>query len=158
MLKAIMAIDDEYGVSKNGSMPWPKNINDLKWFKKNTLNNVIIMGRLTWIDPKMTTPLKKRINVLITNKDPSFYPGADKYISGDLILNIKNLIKEYHSLEKWIIGGPNIVNQLFDLIDEFYLTRIYGNYNCDKKINIENIKNNMKLHKKIRSHSLLKNR
>ena len=39
---------------------------------------------------------------------------------------------------------------LFDLIDEFYLTRIYGNYNCDKKINIENIKNNMKLHKKIK--------
>ena len=24
--------------------------------------------------------------------------------------------------------------QLFDLIEEFYLTRIYGNYNCDTKI------------------------
>ena len=36
MLKAIMAVDDEGGVSKSGKMPWPKNSKDLKWFKKNT--------------------------------------------------------------------------------------------------------------------------
>ena len=46
-----MAADDKGGVSKNGSMPWPKNSSDLQWFKKHTLNNVVIMGRLTWIDP-----------------------------------------------------------------------------------------------------------
>ena len=45
MIKAIMAVDDDGGVSKRGSMPWPKNSNDLKWFKKYTLNNVVIMGR-----------------------------------------------------------------------------------------------------------------
>ena len=33
---------------------------------------------------------------------------------------------------------PNVINQLFNLIEEFYLTRIYGNYNCDKKIDIKN--------------------
>ena len=41
MIKAIMAVDDDGGVSKNGSMPWPKNLNDLKWFKNNTLNNIL---------------------------------------------------------------------------------------------------------------------
>ena len=48
MLKAIMAVDDNGGVSRSGSMPWPKNSNDLKWFKKNTINNLVIMGKLTW--------------------------------------------------------------------------------------------------------------
>ena len=58
MIKAIMAVDDKGGVSKNGSMPWPKNTADLKWFKNHTINNVVIMGKLTWIDPFMLTPLK----------------------------------------------------------------------------------------------------
>ena len=148
-----MAIDDEGGVSRNGTMPWPKNSDDLKWFKQNTINNIVIMGKLTWLDPQMPTPLKNRINVLVTNKSPSMYPGADKYISGDLVVNIRKLFKEFNSLEKWIIGGPNIVDQLFELIDEFYLTRIYGNYNCDTKINIRNIENTMKLHKTIKGNS-----
>ena len=58
MIKAIMATDDKGGVSKGKSMPWPKNSNDLQWFKKNTLNQVVIMGRLTWEDPLIPTPLK----------------------------------------------------------------------------------------------------
>ena len=86
------------------------------------------MGRLTWVDPIMPKPLKNRVNILITNKSPLLYPGADKYISGDIIYKIKEINTEYKSLTKWVIGGPNIVYQLFNLIEEFYLTRIYGKY------------------------------
>ena len=43
MLKAIMAVDDDDGVSKSGSIPWPKNSSDLKWFKKNTFNQIDIL-------------------------------------------------------------------------------------------------------------------
>lgn len=151
MLKAIMAVDEEGGISKSGSMPWPKYSNDLKWFKQNTLNQVVIMGRLTWIDPVIPTPLSNRINVLITTKSPNDFPGADKYISDDLSNNINNIINEYSDLEKWVIGGSNIIDQLFELIDTFYLTRIYGKFNCDKKLNVEKIERNMKLESKIPS-------
>ena len=144
-----MAVDDFGGVSKSGSMPWPKNTNDLQWFKKNTINNIVIMGRLTWIDPMMPTPLKNRINVLITKKSSSLFPGADKYVAGDLIYKITNIINEYNKLDAWVIGGPNIVNQLFDLIGEFYLTHIYGNYHCDTKLDLQKIYNTMKLQNKI---------
>ena len=82
MLKAIMAVDDMGGVSKSGSMPWPKNSVDLRWFKNNTINNIVIMGKLTWTDLMMPKPLKDRVNILVTNKSPILYPGADKYISG----------------------------------------------------------------------------
>ncbi len=149
MIKAIMAVDDKGGVSKNGSMPWPKNVSDLKWFKNHTLNNLVIMGRMTWIDPLMPSPLKNRINVLITNQEIKKYPGAQEYISGDLVNEIKSLSKKYDEYKKFVIGGPKILEQLFELVDEFYLTRIYGDYNCDKFVNLDMINNSMDLKEKI---------
>ena len=44
-----------------------------------------------------------------------------------------------------------ILNQLFDLIEEFYLTRIYGNFNCEKFIDLNQLEKKMQLSKKINS-------
>ena len=150
MIKAIMAIDDHGGVSKGASMPWPKNTNDLKWFKKNTLAQVVIMGRKTWEDPFMPTPLKDRTNVLITKKNTSHYPGADFYINGNIIDKIIDLEKDNLDKDIFIIGGPEIINQCFELFKEFYLTRIYGNFYCEKFIDLSKIERKMKLSKKIK--------
>ena len=149
MIRAIMATDDNGGVSKNGSMPWPKNSSDLKWFKKNTLNSVVIMGRLTWIDPFMPTPLKGRVNVLVTNQNEKNYSGVDEYIFGNLIDNVLELSNRYTNKDIYIIGGPKVLNQLFELIEEFYLTRIYGDFKCDKNIDLQKIQESMAMIKKI---------
>jgi dihydrofolate reductase len=151
MIKAIMAIDDKGGVSRGTSMPWPKNSNDLQWFKENTLSQVVVMGSKTWEDPFMPTPLKNRTNVLITKKNKSYYPGADIYINGDIANEI--IILEKNNLDKdiFIIGGPEIINQCFDLFKEFYLTRIYGNFECEKFIDLAQIEKKMKLSEKINS-------
>ncbi len=149
MIKAIMAVDDNGGISKDRSMPWPKNSNDLKWFKKNTLNQVVVMGSKTWEDPFMQTPLKDRENVLITKKDQSFYPGANIYLKDDIFNEILKLERKYSNKDIYIIGGPDVIRQTFDLFKEFYLTRIYGNFNCDKFIDIKKISNTMSLIQKI---------
>ena len=149
MIRAIMATDDNGGISKNGSMPWPKNSSDLKWFKKNTLNSVVVMGRLTWIDPCMPTPLKNRINVLVTNQNKENYSGADEYIAGDIMNNLLELAKRYTNKNIYIIGGTKVLSQLFELIEEFYLTKIYGDFNCDKNIDLQKIKESMTMIKKI---------
>ena len=91
---------------------------------------------------------KNKGNILVTKKSPSLFPGANDYISDNLNANIKKIINDYKSLEKWIIGGPNIIDQLFDLIDTFYITRIYGKFNCDKKLNLTRIQQSMKLENK----------
>ena len=149
MIKSIMAVDDLGGISKGRGMPWPKNSNDLKWFKKNTLNQVVVMGSKTWNDPFMLTPLKDRENILITNKDESFYPGANVYLKGDISNEILKLEKKYFDKDIFIIGGNEIISQTFDLFKEFYLTRIYGNFKCDKYIDIKKITSVMNLIKKI---------
>ena len=109
-----MAVDDTGGISKGSSMPWPKNSNDLQWFKKNTLDQVVVMGSKTWEDPFMPTPLKNRENILITTKDHSHYPGANKYLKGDIVNEILNLEKQYLDRDIYIIGGPDIIIQTFD--------------------------------------------
>ena len=55
----------------------------------------------------------------------------------------------YKDKNIFIIGGPEILNQVFSLVNEFYLTRIYGNYNCDKFISLVDIHNSMKIEQKI---------
>ena len=149
MIKAIMAVDEQGGISRGKSMPWPKNSIDLKWFKKNTLDNIVVMGRKTWDDPFMPTPLKSRINVLITSKKQSNFPGADIYLSGNINNELQNIQKQNPEKDLYIIGGSEIINLTIDIIEEFYLTRIYGIYNCEKFLNISLIEQNMTMIKKI---------
>ena len=138
MIKAILACDDYGGVSKKGTLPWPHNSTDLKWFKENTAGHVIVMGSTTWEDPGMPRPLPKRTNVLATTR-PAEYLGADKYISGDLNKSVMRLSEEYPDLITWVIGGPNIIEQTLGVIDEFYLSRIPGAYACDTFLPLKKI-------------------
>ncbi len=97
----------------------------------------------------MPTPLKNRVNIIITNKDSSFYKGADHYLKGDISNEILNLEKKYLEKDIFIIGGTEIIKQSFNLFKEFYLTRIYGNFECDKFLDIKKIEDTMELIKKI---------
>jgi dihydrofolate reductase len=92
MIKAILACDDTGGVSKEGTLPWPNNSTDLQWFKMNTAGHIVIMGSTTWDDPHMPRPLPKRTNILVTTRKED-YPGADDYISGNLVEEIKEIAK-----------------------------------------------------------------
>lgn len=144
MIKAILACDDTGGVSKDGTLPWPHNSTDLKWFKDNTAGHVVVMGSTTWEDPHMPRPLPKRVNVLTTSR-PAEYPGADKYISGDLNKSVKRIEEEFPSLITWVIGGPNIIEQTLGVIDEFYLSRIPGEYDCDTFLPLDAIEDKFTL-------------
>ena len=130
MIKAILACDDYGGVSKRGTLPWPHNSTDLKWFKENTAGHVVVMGSTTWEDPGMPRPLPKRTNVLVTSREAD-YSGADYYINGDLSTQLKELEDKLPGVIIWVIGGPNIIEQSLGVIDEFYLSRIPGAYACD---------------------------
>ena len=138
MIRAILACDEDGGVSKDGTLPWPHNSKDLRWFKDNTAGHIVVMGSTTWKDPGMPRPLPKRTNVLATSRKED-YPGADGYISGDLVKEIKELEDTCPGLIIWIIGGPNIVEQSLGVIDEFYISRIPGTYDCDTFLPLKKI-------------------
>lgn len=134
MIKAIMAVDEAWGIGKKGTLPWPANKEDLKQFKDKTTGHIVVMGSKTWKDPCFPAPLKNRENMVVTN-DPWRYPGADFYLH----MNIADQIKEIDARDDrdvWIIGGAKVIEQCWDIIEEFHLTIIKGNYDCDTKLNV----------------------
>ena len=144
MIRAILACDDTGGVSKDGTLPWPHNSTDLNWFKDNTAGHIVIMGSTTWDDPHMPRPLPKRTNVLVTTRKDD-YPGADSYISGELNSSIAKIAEDHPGIITWVIGGPNIIEQTLGVIDEFYLSRIPGDYDCDTHLPMKKIESLFKV-------------
>ena len=138
MIKAILACDDQGGVSKDGTLPWPHNSTDLKWFKSNTVNDIVVMGSTTREDPDMPRPFPKRTNVLVTTRKDD-YPGADMYITGDLNSEVEHIGYINEGVTTWVIGGPNIVEQTLGVIEEFYISRIPGEYDCDTFLPLKKI-------------------
>ncbi len=109
------------------------------------LADILVFGRVqhsraeTWTDPLMPWPLQNRINVLATSREAEL-PGADKYVCGELNVELKKLEEEYPNKTIWVIGGPNTIEQTIDSIEEFYLSRIPGKYDCDGFLSLKNIK------------------
>ena len=138
MIKAILACDENGGVGNKGTLPWPHVKRDFQWFKDNTVGHVVVMGSATYLDPDMPKPMPKRKNVVITSK-PENCPLADDFINGDVVEGIRSVEQKYSSLITWIIGGPKIIEQTLDIIDEFYISRIPGKFECDAHLPLEAI-------------------
>jgi len=137
MIKAILAVTNDGGIRFKGSLPWPKNPEDLKWFKKHTVGHVVVMGRKTWDDPMMPKPLPKRTNIVLTS-DPFEMDGVYCIEHIDAILNFAAMSKKSDQ-DVYIIGGKTLYETTFPIVDEILLTRIEGNYETDVKINLTSI-------------------
>lgn len=125
MINVILACDEEWGIGKNGALPWPHNSADLKWFKENTLNSTVIMGRKTW-ESLPVRPLPGRENIVVTSSQAS---GADVVVDVSSLLKILPQIS--HTKNVWIIGGSQLIERLLPYIDHIHLSRIEGTHDCD---------------------------
>jgi dihydrofolate reductase len=125
MIRAILACDENWGIGKSGALPWPHNPADLKWFKASTLNHTIVMGKATW-DSLPVKPLPNRVNVVVSSSN--ILAKVDVVSISDLRRRISSMDTDQ---DVWIIGGARLIEGMMDYIDEFHLSQIKGNYNCD---------------------------
>ena len=131
-IEAILACDDKGGISRNGQLPWPKNEADLAYFRSVTLHNTVVMGRKTW-DSVSLRPLPLRKNIVISS-NTNIAPESDA-VYPDINKAIQDLYKD----KIFIIGGAMLFESCLDKIDYIYLTHIFGNYECDTYISLDNI-------------------
>lgn len=128
MIRAILACDEDWGIGRDGGLPWPNNSADLKWFKETTMGGVVAMGKNTW-DSLPNKPLPGRNNVVITSSE------QDKDQGGYHFVKFENAAVELANMNRlqnvWIIGGSQLFIGLIDILDEIWLSRIQGTYNCD---------------------------
>lgn len=146
MIKAILACDGAGGISKAGIMPWPRNKVDLARFSQVTKHHTIVMGRSTWEAKDMPNPLPNRHSIVITSDANYIANGAD--IISTKISESLLILAQTNSVI--IIGGANLISQLWDIIDIFYLTRIAGNYDCDTFIPLDLINTRFELLERIK--------
>jgi len=128
LIRVILACDENWGIGKDGGLPWPHNSADMKWFKDTTTGCVIAMGKSTW-DSLPIKPLPNRNNIVVTSSEQDKDKGGYHYIKFDkAATELTNMNKLQ---DVWIIGGAKLVMGLFSIIDEFHLSRIRGSYECD---------------------------
>ena len=139
MIRAILACDDNWGIGKDGDLPWPNNPADLQWFKENTIGGVVAMGKATW-DSLPKKPLPNRNNVVVTSSEDDYNGGSYHYMRFETAQ--KELVNMNRLQNIWIIGGAKLVEGLIDIIDEIWLSRIDGVYDCDTFLNKDLITKN----------------
>ena len=112
----IWAQDYKGGIGKNGKLPW--NISeDLKNFKKLTLDSVIIMGRNTW-ESLPIRPLPERRNIVLSHQE---IPDVECYSSVEECL--KTL--DGDATEKlFVIGGTTVYHNFIHRADELHITQV----------------------------------
>ena len=147
MIASIFAVDANGGLGKDGTLPWPKDSEDLKWFKRNTTGHIVVMGRNTWEDPMMPRPLPNRINAVVSSrKDFIDYDKVNVTVDADNIDQVINSLSENFEMRKvWIIGGAQLLKSTHNLVKQVYLTRFDDSYACDVKLDINEYLANFEL-------------
>lgn len=143
MINAIFAIDESGGLGKNQGLPWHSDRaiieTDLKWFKMQTIDGIVVMGRNTWDSKDMPSPLPKRINWVITSNDIEPALNGASIYSGDPYDLCLRLEKEYPKKIVWVIGGAKLLMSMAGKFDRMYVTRVFGNYDCDAVVDFDKL-------------------
>jgi dihydrofolate reductase len=130
MIQAIVALDLQNGLAKNGSIPW-KSKQDMQFFKNITQDSIVVMGIKTFLSLPKQKPLPNRENIVITNKI-NFYSPLHEFPNLQFVSmeEVKSIIL-CSSKRVFIIGGNQIYNSLLPFCSSVFITRIQQDYECD---------------------------
>lgn len=122
MISLIWAMDINQLIGKGNTLPWyyPE---DLKYFKRQTLNQDVLMGYNTYLSivERIGKPLPNRNNYVLA------YNDLDGVTT---VKDLEGFIKEYQNKDKniFVIGGKSVYEQLLDSADFLYITLINKEY------------------------------
>lgn len=113
-------------IGLKGEMPWhlPE---DLAHFKRTTLGQPVVMGRVTWESiPAKFRPLPGRRNVVVSRQADYAAPGAEVVPSVQAALDLFAADQVV-----WIMGGAQIYAQALPLASRVVVTDIDADFEGD---------------------------
>ncbi len=137
---AIVAVDEDWGIGKNGSLLTHIPA-DMAYFKQMTTGNIVIMGRKTFESLPGQKALPDRANIVIT-RDETF-TAEDVTVAHSIKDALKICLnmcwgvvtKKANGvpgpIDVFVIGGGEIYKQLLDICETVYVTRIRKTYDAD---------------------------
>jgi len=122
LVALVVAVSRNGVIGVDGGMAW-RISDDLKWFKKNTMDKPVVMGRKTY--QSIGKPLPGRDNIVITRRTAFSAGGVFVVRSIEDALTLARECAERRSAgEISVIGGGEIYAQTLALADRIYLTRV----------------------------------
>ncbi len=117
-LIGIVAIDRKMAIGKDGKLPWHFS-EDLKFFKRKTIGNTIVMGFNTW--ESIGKPLPKRLSVVMSSRrQVSSLPGVVTVRSVPEVKELSKFLKG----DVFVIGGAATYSSFADELDGWIVTEI----------------------------------
>lgn len=101
---------------------------DQKWFRETTTGKAVIMGRKTLESFPNKSPLKNRLNVVITSDMNYSVPGAVVVHSIDEAVEA---VRDYADDDVYVIGGESIYRQMLPLCNTAHITKVDYAYQAD---------------------------
>ena len=101
---------------------------DQKWFRETTTGKAVIMGRKTLESFPNKSPLKNRLNVVITSDMNYSVPGAVVVHSIDEAVEA---VRDYADDDVYVIGGESIYRQMLPLCSTAHITKVDYTYQAD---------------------------
>ncbi len=117
---AIVAVGDDFEIGYNGDLIWHIK-EDLKRFKSLTMGHPVVMGRKT--RESLPKALPGRTNIVITRQPD--YVAADSLTAHSLDEALEMAKKAEGSDKIFIIGGGQIYEEAFPLLDSLEITHVY---------------------------------
>ena len=117
----ILNCDSQWGIGKKNGLLFhlPK---DMAFFKAKTLGHVVGMGENTLLSFPKSSPLKGRVNLVLSQDESHEYPGVINVHSfSDFLAKIKDSLQKD---DVFIIGGASIYRQMLPYCDEVLLTKV----------------------------------
>jgi dihydrofolate reductase len=113
-------------IGKNGDLPWhlPE---DLAHFKRTTLGQAVVMGRITWESiPDEFRPLPGRRNVVVSRQTD--YPAT----GASVVNSLQDALALFPADEVvWLIGGAQLYAQALPLASQVVVTEIDADFEGD---------------------------
>ena len=117
-LTSIVALNREGAIGCHNGLPWRLKT-DLKFFRNQTIGQVVIMGRKT-LD-SMGRPLPNRHNVVLSHNNVLFAKTENSEVATSIseALVIADRRKER---EVFVVGGASTYKQFSPLVDRYLIT------------------------------------
>lgn len=117
-IKAIVAVAKNLAIGKAGALPWHYP-SDLKFFKRETSGNAVVMGFNTWLS--IGRPLPNRTNIVISRtRSIETFPEVLLMRTRDEVLSFAAGTDE----DVFIIGGAETYKLFSGDIDEWIVTEV----------------------------------
>ena len=121
MIISILNCDKEYGIGKKNGLLFELK-EDMRYFRKTTLNHVVAMGENTLLSFPNQKPLKNRTNIVLSS---DFTHNYEDVINVHDFQQFLNVLDNYSKREDvYIIGGASMYRQMLPYVDYVYLTKV----------------------------------